>query len=273
MTSAAVEGLRATHSDLVALLRSIDEVAWLQPSACAGWRVHDVVAHVTSNFQALVEPAVALAEPTEPMTAEQAMEALVAPRKEWTRQQLLDEYERYVDGAFATLAAMQAEPLASTPMALADLGSYPMHLLANAYCFDHYCHLRHDLVAPAGPLADTLPTADDARLRPGIEWMWAGLPTMCPAVSQVVDRPITIELTGVGGGRWALLPANSTAGPGATITVEQLDLGESRGAAAATSTAHDFVSWGTGRSAWRRACTLNGDTDYAARVLDAIDII
>ena len=65
---------------------------------------------------------------------------------------------------------MQAEPTASTRVALADLGTYQMHWLANAYCFDHYCHLRHDLLAPGGPVKRPLRTVDDAMVRPG----WTG---------------------------------------------------------------------------------------------------
>jgi len=41
-----------------------------------------------------------------------------------------------------------------------------------------------------------------------------------------------------------------------------------------TSSAHDFVSWGTKRADWRATCTLDGArADSAAVVLDAINII
>jgi hypothetical protein len=43
--------------------------------------------------------------------------------------------------------------------------------------------------------------------------------------------------------------------------------------AVATSTAHDFVLWGTGRADWRRYVELSGDRDHGARVLDAVDIV
>lgn len=265
MTAAAVTGLRATHDDLLGVLAGLTTDDWELPSACAGWRVHDVIAHVTSNFKEMVDPTPAPADPPPPITAEQAMEALVEPRRTWTSRQLIEEYERYADGAFATLAAMQDEPLASMSLAVADLGTYPMHALANAYCFDHYCHLRHDLSAPAGPLATQLPAVDDVRLRPGIEWMWTGLPQMCASAMTVVERPFTVELSGPGGGTWTLHPAEAD---GLIRIVE-----EGGGVATATSTAHDFVRWATGRGPWRAACSLRGDTHYAALVLDAIDII
>ena len=44
-------------------------------------------------------------------------------------------------------------------------------------------------------------------------------------------------------------------------------------AATITSNAHDFVIWGTRRAPWRDLVTIDGDADYAARVLDAIKII
>lgn len=265
MTAAAIVGLRAIHEDLQSVFDRVTDAEWGLDSACAGWRVQDVLAHFTSNFNEMVNPSPPPDEPVE-MTAEQAMEALVAPRKSWSPAQLLAEYAAARDGAFGALTAMQDEPLGSTVIPIADLGSYPMHLLANAYCFDHYCHLRHDLLAPGGPLGHEVPPADDLRLRPGIEWMIAGLPQMCKAGLAVLDRPLVLELTGAGGGSWTLNPA----GDDGLVTAVENGGG---GVATASSSAHDFVSWGTGRSAWRNAVTLSGDTDYAAAVLDGIQII
>jgi hypothetical protein len=39
------------------------------------------------------------------------------------------------------------------------------------------------------------------------------------------------------------------------------------------STDHDFVIWATGRAPWRDHVKIDGDGDYAARVLDAVNII
>jgi len=272
VTISAIEGLRANHEDLQAVLASVTDAEWAQDSACAGWRIQDVLAHVTSNFKEMIEPTPPPADPPQvpSMTAEQAMEALVAPRKEWTAAQLLAEYAQYRDAAFAALEALQAEPLASTETPLADLGTYQLHWLANAYCFDHYCHLRHDLLAPEGPLQRDLPEPDDARLRPGVEWMWAGLPQMCSPALTHLDRPLLVVLTGPGGGSWLLGPA----GADGLITVEEVTGGAAPGAAATvTSSAHAFVSWGTKRSNWRDHSTVTGDADYAAAVLDALNIV
>lgn len=267
MTRQAVDGLIATHADLQAVLEGLTDAQWQLPSACAGWRVQDVLAHVTSNFNEMVAPSPPPAEPAPTLTAEEAMEALVAPRKAWSAADLLAEYARTRDGAFAALAAMQDEPLASTEIPVADLGTYAMHWLANAYCFDHYCHVRHDLLAPGGPLPDTLAPPDDLRLRPGIEWMLAGLPQMCGAALAPVTGPLRLELTGPGGGVWTIHPPAD----GGLATIEESS--STPPVATVSSSAHDFVSWGTKRSDWRSACSLRGDGDVAAAFLDALNIV
>ncbi len=127
--------------------------------------MRDVLAHITSNFKEMVDPSPTPSDPPPAMTAEQAMDALVDPRRSFTPEQLLAEYEQFREAAFATLTAMQDEPLASAPLPVGELGTYQMHQLANAYCFDRYCHLRHDLLTPSGPLELDLPAADDVRLR------------------------------------------------------------------------------------------------------------
>ena len=43
--------------------------------------------------------------------------------------------------------------------------------------------------------------------------------------------------------------------------------------ATVTSSAHDFVIWGTQRRPWKTMTTITGDADYAGRVLDGIKII
>ncbi len=266
MTLRAVEGLRANHADLQAVLAEIADDQWSLPSACAGWRVQDVLGHVTSNLKEIAEPAPAPDRAAAEVPAEVMVERMLEPRRAWAPDRLLAEYEQHREPALATLEAMQAEPLASTAVPLADLGTHDMHWLANAYCFDHYCHLRHDLLGPAGPLDHVVPEPDDLRLRPGIEWMLAGLPQMCVAALTVLDKPLRLTLGGPGGGTWVLHPP---AGDGVVEVVE----GPGDAAAEVRSSAHDFVSWGTQRSDWREACALRGDEGYAATVLDVVNVI
>ncbi len=272
MSTQAVEAIKIIHGHMRTVFSSLAADDWAKPSACAGWRVQDVLAHVTSNQKEFVDPTPAPAEPSAgpapAMKAEEAMEMLVAPRKDWTPQELIAEYDRFTEAWFAVMGAMQEEPLASTPLTLSDLGTYPTHLLAEAFAFDHYCHLRIDLLAPTGPLTVSLPPATDAELRPGIDWMFLGIPQMQPDdLPAVVTRPLGFVLTGSGGGEWTLRPG--TDGTPMTV-VEGVD---ADAAATVTSSAHDFVRWGTKRCDWRECATLSGDEAYGASVLDALNII
>lgn len=265
MTRAAMAGLRATHEDLRAVLSTLSDEEWQRPSGCDGWRVQDLVAHVTSNFAAMIEPPEVPADAPPPPPAEQAMELLVEPRKGWTPAQIMEEYERFAEPALAALDSMQDEPTASTEIPLADLGTYPMHQLANAYCFDHYCHLRFDLLAPHGPIERDVPPPDDLRLEGGIEWMIVGMGQMQPGQFGMVDEPLHLRLTGPGGGDWTISPPDDSG-------VIHLSPGTD-GVATIESTAHDFVSWGTARSPWREHCTIVGDEARAAVFLDVLNII
>jgi len=105
-------------------------------------------------------------------------------------------------------------------------------------------------------------------VRPGIEWMLAGMPQMQPgALAECVSAPIALELTGPGGGTWTLGPAGTD---GVITVTEGVDGGA---AATVTSSAHDYVSWGTKRSDWREACTITGDEGLAVAFLDTVNII
>lgn len=267
MTKTAIDGLHANHADMAKVFESLSDAEWVLPSACAGWRIQEVLAHVTSNFHSMVHPEPPDQDaPPPPDTAEEMVEVLLTSRREWSPAALMAEYAELKEPALASLAALQEEPLASTEIPLADLGTYGMHWLANAYCFDHYCHLRHDTLAPLGSIIRSLPEPDDVRLRPGIDWMIAGLPQMCRATASVSTKPWQLALTGPGGGTWTIYPAVDG---GLVSVVEESD----SVAATVTSSAHDFVAWGTQRTPWRSSCTLTGDSNFVSAVLDAINII
>jgi len=260
------EGLHAAR----VLAERYDEVVaglqpdeWSRPSRCPGWSVQDLVAHTGSNFQVLAEPPDPSTPPPPVKTAEELQDLLVQQRRGWSRVQVADELRRSREPAMAALAAVQDEPLASTPLTLTDLGTYPMHTLADAFAFDLWCHLTVDLLAPTGPVERPRPEPTDEILRPGIGWMLTGLPQMCPSVSRVLDRPLGLRLTGPGGGEWTLIP-------GTPLTVEP---GLQDAAAVVTSAATDFVLWGTTRVPWRDVVQLSGDETYAARILDEVNII
>jgi len=260
----AVEVLVGRQAEVVA---TITPAEWELPSRCAGWSVKDLVAHASSNVHAVVEPETAPANP--PPVAEDLQSLLVDQRRDWTPEQVAQELERYREPFLAAIAALQQEPLASTPMTMSDLGTYPMHQLADAFAFDLWCHLYVDLLAPSGPLDRPAPEPEDALLEPAIGWMIAGLPQMCPSVTKVLERPIELRLTGPGGGRWVLQPAEPY------LEVEKVTGAEEADGVAAvvTSSAVDFICWGTTRLPWRECVVLEGDDAYAARVLDEVNIV
>lgn len=228
--------------------------------------MQDLVAHMSSNWKAVVEPPPADSPPPPVTEAERLMDLLVEPRRSWTPDQVLEEYETYAPPALEVLAAMQEEPIASAPMTVVDLGTYQNHQLADAFAFDHYCHLRIDLLAPTGAVERDVPPADDLRLVPAVGWMLAGLPQMCSRDLAFVDRSLVLRLTGPGGAVWTIRP------PGGDGLLSVVD-GAADDAATMTSSGHDFVIWGTKRSDWRDVVAIDGDEERAGRFLDALNIV
>jgi len=261
-----IDALRANHNDLQEFVDSLAEDEWQMASACEGWRVQDVFAHITSNLKQFADPDPPGDEQGQ-LSAEEAMEALVSPRKDWSPNELLEEYYKYLEPALSVFSNLLEEPTASVEQQLSDLGTYQLRWLPYAFCFDHYCHLRHDMTSPGGPIERDLPSADDLRLAPGIEWMLAGLPQMCSKDLASLKKPILLRLTGPGGGEWVLHNSEEN-------ELIQIDnYLEQDVSAIITSTSHDFVSWATHRSSWEDYCVLDGDLEYVSSLIGSINII
>ena len=195
------------------------------------------------------------------------MEAPVADRRGWTVEEVLAEYETY-SGQVADLgASLQDPPMSDTLLPMGDLGTHPMSIMPCTFLFDVYCHLRNDILKPNGPIDRPEPSRDEKRLAPTIEWMLAGLPWMCAEKLAFVDKPITLVLTGVGGGTWSIGPGGDE---GRVLIERRRRAGCGRDV---TSDSHDFVIWGTQRRPWNTLTKVDGDADYAGRVLDGIKII
>jgi uncharacterized protein (TIGR03083 family) len=257
----AVRLLGKRYADVVA---SLSPEEWARPSRCAGWTVQDLVAHTGSNFRVIAEPPDPAAPAPQVDTAEELQEMLVVQRRGWSSEEVAAEFRDFVGPATTAMAAMQEADLAALPLTLTDLGTYPMHSLADAFAFDLWCHLTVDLLAPTGPVERPRPEPSDELLRPAIGWMLTGLPQMCPSVSKVLDRPLGLRLTGPGGGEWTFVPGEPL------LTVVD---GLHDPVATATSASTDFVLWGTTRTPWRDSVTIEGDAGYAERVLDEINIV
>ena len=248
------------------MITTLTDEEWAMPSGCVGWSVKDLVAHMSSNYKEIVSPSPPPDEPIN-LPAERMMDMLVEPRKEWSNAEIRDEYLQHCDGAIAALTALQDEPMASTMVPLADLGTYALHQYADAFAFDHYCHLRVDLLAPSGPIHRTVPVADAARIGPAVGWMLAGIPQMQPGLEQSLTAPIALVLTGPGGGVWRL----AADGEGGAITVTEGVAGDE--AATVSSDGHSFVIWGTVREPWRDHCSVSGDAAVAETFFDALNIV
>jgi uncharacterized protein (TIGR03083 family) len=265
MSELAVQGFRAERDAILTVAKSLRDDEWDLPSDCKGWAVRDVFGHMACTLHGVVDPAF-LPKMNDDGT-ENAMEAPVAERRSWSIEQVVDEYETYSGQAADVFASLQQPPAADTMLPMADLGTHPMSILPSTFLFDAYCHLRHDLLAPTGPIARPQPPRDEQRLGPTIEWMLAGIPWMCPDIAAVIDRPLVLVLDGPGGGAWTF-GAASTEG---RITITP---GETADAAATVrSRTHEFVVWGTRRRPFADAVVIDGDAPYADAVLRTIKVI
>jgi uncharacterized protein (TIGR03083 family) len=255
-------------ADVTAVMDLLDEQEWAAPSACSGWRVQDVVSHLTGFFTMLVDPAAA--KPLTPVdVAEEVNEEMVALRRAWSPDEVRADYARLAGPAVAALAGLQHPAVASRPVCMGDIGSYPLAALAEAACFDHLCHLVHDVLAPVGPVGRPRPPLDATRVGPALDWMLRGLPAMSdPGLAEALVRPVGLELTGPGGRRVCLRRAPDD--PGAVEVVADTggtatDLVRTEGI--------DFLSWATRRTPWGDAVRLTGDQEHLARVLDLVRVI
>jgi uncharacterized protein (TIGR03083 family) len=266
MTTEAVTALDAEQARALELFNSLTAQEWAAPSDCAGWRVQDVAAHMGAVFHAIADPG-SIDGGSSP-DVEANAEVPVGARRDWTSAEVVADYAEWSAKGREALVALQGPGVGTTVVPLANLGSHPLHLLANALVFDHYCHLRWDIAAPNGPIARELPQ-DAAVLTETMTWMLAGLPQMCTHALSVVDRPVTLLFDGPGGGEWSLQPPTE-AGELTSVVPSRDD----SPAAVVRSTAHQFVCWGTKRRDWRSMdVTIEGDQGYAAGVLDAFNVI
>jgi hypothetical protein len=196
---------------------------------------------------------------------EQTNEELLAPRRAWPADRVLDEFARW-SMAFIAAASAAGQPLlGSTPLRVGSLGRYPLQKLASMLVFDWHTHLTYDL-APA--LNRAAPAIDDNRLAVTLEWMLTGLEQMNRDQMRWLDKSLTLALTGPAGGNWRIDPA----GKGRLAVTESTDT--TPAAATITGVSTDFPAWATKRLSWRTAgLTIAGDTDYAEKFLDALHII
>ena len=268
MTEQAVEGFRAERDAILEIGRSLTDDEWNMPSDCAGWATRDVLGHMAATLHGVVDPAYL---PDMTSGTEGAMEGPVDQRRRLPIGDVLDEYETCSGKAADVFQSVQAPGVGETPLPMGDLGTHTLSMLPATFLFDAYTHLRVDMLRPYGSIDRPEPPRDEQRLAPTIEWMLAGLPWMCTdALNDAVQRPLVLELSGPGGGTWTLAPADP-GDDGGRIAISAGATGDA--VATIQSSSHDFVIWGTQRRPWRDFVAITGDADYAAPVLDAVNVI
>lgn len=262
MTERAVESLRADHEALLELASTFTPEEWSAPSDCVGWSVQDVVAHMAQVFRQMVDPA--SLPPGDPSgKTERNQDRYVDAMRSMTSEDVLETYRTLGEQALTGLAGIQS---VESPIEMGDLGTYPLHMIANAFAFDHFTHIRADILAPLGPLDRPAPPSDDLRLEPTLDWMLAGLPQMTPGALAWLDAEVNLSLDGPAARVVHIAPA----GDG---RVEVRDGEASAGVASVHSSTTDFVIWATKRRDWRTLpVRVEGRTEVAERFCDAVHV-
>jgi uncharacterized protein (TIGR03083 family) len=254
-----VGALRRERSELLRFCADLSLADWQTPSAADGWRVQDVVAHMGSSCHVLFSPAALQFLRTKDI--ERTNDVMVDQRRDWSGSETLAEYERWSRWVLRLMGPIARSPLARIRTQLAELGTFRASQLLCAIVFDTHTHLRHD-IAPA--LGRPVPDTDSDRMAVVLEWMMAVLGNQLRAARhEWLDRPVSIRLSGPGGGCWVVRPDGG------------IDFGSPAGSAAQIDgAALEFPEWGTQRVSWRdRDVRIGGDADYGARFLDAVNVV
>jgi uncharacterized protein (TIGR03083 family) len=267
MSNEGMAGLRATMGDISALLSSLDDSEWETLSAATGWTVKDVVTHMGDLLGILIAAMRGELDAAPGTGIERLNDADVAARSTWSPAQVTADLKRQAGIALPMFEAVQAGPAASSPAQLLDLGTYPVHAISDMFAFDFYTHLRWDILGPRGPLiGHAVPAPDSVRLTPAVGWLLAGLPKMQAGIRGALAKPVTLALTGPGGGDWQLDPSDEL------IAVTPADP-QIPTAARIESSTHAFTAWATTRLPWRDHATVTGDMQTAATFLDALNLV
>jgi len=267
MSQLAVEGFRAERDAILTVAKGgpLTAEEWAQPSACAGWSVRDVMGHMACTLHGVVDPAFL---PDTTKGTERGMEPSVAERRTWPIEAVIEEYETYSGQAADVFASLQAAPLGDTLIPMADLGTHPMSILPSTFLFDGYTHLRNDILGPNGGVDRPEPPRDEQRLRPTIEWMLAGLRGCARTSSATSSTGLSpSRSTDRAGARGPSRRAVPTVASPWTSSRPPMP---SRRCTAPTTTSS---SGARAARPWRDHVKIDGDADYAARVLDAVNII
>jgi hypothetical protein len=265
MSHAGITGMRCAADDIIAVGSGLSEREWQTPSAATDWTVHDVVNHVGALLELLQAAVRGEAVPNSAIEA--LNDVVVAQRRSWDHGRTLDNLHKQLEQAVPVFSSLQEEPMASAQTPLLDLGTYPLHAIADMFTFDMTTHLRYDILAPRGPITRELPPLDETRLAPSVSWLLGGIPQMQPDLARHLRAPLALHLTGPGAQKVLI---NADAG---AITVQPFASAANNAATTLTSTSEDFLAWSTTRVPWRQLVSVDGDQAVAAEFLDALNLI
>ncbi|WP_082968993.1 maleylpyruvate isomerase family mycothiol-dependent enzyme [Mycobacterium sp. E2699] len=223
--SSAIQAVEADRAALLKILSELHDSDWARASGCPGWSVRDVVSHMACSFWLAVDPS-HLPDPGG-LPAERAADLYVESRRSMTSREIVDDYESVSSKGLEVLAAAEGQDF---EVPLGDVGTYPASVIPTAFAFEHYVHIRHDLLQPHGPLQAEPPACDGLRLEPTVDWIEAALPQQNAALLGRIDDAVEIRLTG-----------------GCART---LRFGEGDVTAQITSDADAFVRWISQRGNW-----------------------
>lgn len=258
-------GALKTERDLcVTYLHSLSDEEWTMPSCCKGWTVKDVVGHMGALSKGFFTPwVIGLVFSAD---LEEHNDRDVEKRRSWEPAKVLAEYEKWSKPTGKVLKALQMPGVGSVKLRMAEAGWYPGKFFASAITFDTGLHLRYDIASAIGREA---PARSADAIAVSSEWMVLGIPAMSAEQLTWLDRPVELQLTGVGGSTWTVNPADKKG----RVSVQEGSTGSA--AVSITGDAGTFPVWGTGRESWREheVTVKSGDDELGAKFLDAVRII
>jgi uncharacterized protein (TIGR03083 family) len=209
-----IRGLRADRDALLQITEGLRPEQWGAPSGCAGWTTKDLVSHLGSLFWAVVDGSVN--PDTSGLEVEEAAAVQVEARRALDAVEVLADYE---DVSARALEALAVVATLDMDVPFSDFESYPASVVPLAFCFDHYTHIRFDLVTPRGSVDALPPPSDALRLAPTLDWIQVALPQQNPGALAAFPGRIDLVVSGPGGrtislGGGTLVATVESDGPG-----------------------------------------------------------
>lgn len=228
--------------------------------------MQDVITHTTELMALLVSAVSGRAPQDGPVTGiEQVNEVAVHNRAEWTPHDTLNAFSTQFAIAEPVIASLQVPTLATAEAPLLDLGTYPLHAIADMFAFDLTTHLRWDVLAPRGPVLADVGEPTDAQLAGSLNWLTAGIAQMQPELIHALLVPIGLRFTGPAGRAVTVRPRGDSIVVGDGIDDDVW--------ATVTSAGIDALAWMTTRRPWLECTEIDGDVAVTAKFLDALDLV